>query len=150
MIHFIFTPMDRRYLFLKADTELEHSIIKNKLMEVINLTDPICYLPTYTGIPFKQEFLWQYRQSSGDIVYYAPIGMWYPIWKWFKENNIEFDGLDASMFKNTLPHTFEQFKEIVDSWGMSRTPRPYQYESAYKVLQYKEKYTMEHGSEPSV
>jgi superfamily II DNA or RNA helicase len=63
--------------------------------------------------------------------------MWYPIWKWFKENNIEFDGLDASMFKNDLPHSFEEFKEIVDSWGMSRTPRPYQYEAAYKVLQYK-------------
>lgn len=137
MIHFIFTPMDRRYLFLKADTELEHSIIRNKLMEVINLTDPVCYLPTYKGLPFKQEFLYQYRQSTGDIVYYAPLGMWYPIWRWFKENSIEFDGLDPSMFKNTLPHTFEQFKEIVDSWGMSRTPRPYQYEAAYKVLQYK-------------
>ena len=137
MIHFIFTPMDRRYLFLKADTALEHSIIKNKLMEVINLTDPVCYLPTYKGIPFKQEFLYQYRQSSGDIVYYAPLGMWYPIWKWFKENSIEFDGLDPSMFKNELPHSFEEFKEIVDSWNLSRTPRPYQYEAAYKVLQYK-------------
>ena len=79
MVHFIFTPMDRRYLFLKADTALEHSIIKNKLMEVINLTDPVCYLPSYKGIPFKQEFLYQYRQSSGDIVYYAPLGMSYPI-----------------------------------------------------------------------
>ena len=137
MIHFIFTPMDRRYLFLKADTALEHSIIKNKLMEVINLTDPVCYLPTYKGIPFKQEFLYQYRQSSGDIVYYAPLGMWYPIWKWFKANGIEFDGLDPSMFKNELPHSFEEFKEIVDSWNLSRTPRPYQYEAAYKVLQYK-------------
>lgn len=137
MIHFIFTPMDRRYLFMKVDTELEHSIIRNKLMEVINLTDPVCYLPTYNGLPFKQEFLYQYRQSTGDIVYYAPLGMWYPIWRWFKENSIEFDGLDPSMFKNNLPHTFEQFKEIVDSWNLSRTPRPYQYEAAYKVLQYK-------------
>ena len=137
MVHFIFTPMDRRYLFLKADTELEHSIIKNKLMEVINLTDPVCYLATYKGIPFKQEFLYQYRQNSGDIVYYAPLGMWYPIWKWFKANSIEFDGLDPSMFKNELPHSFEEFKEIVDSWNLSRTPRPYQYEAAYKVLQYK-------------
>jgi hypothetical protein len=88
MIHFIFTPMDRRYLFLKADTDLEHSIIRNKLMEVLNLTDPICHLATYSGPPFKQEFIWQYRQSSGDIIYYAPLGMWYPIWKWFKDNNI--------------------------------------------------------------
>lgn len=106
-------------------------------MEVINLTDPVCYLPTYKGIPIKQEFLYQYRQSSGDIVYYAPLGMWYPIWKWFKTNGIEFDGLDPSMFKNELPHSFEEFKEIVDSWNLSRTPRPYQYEAAYKVLQYK-------------
>ena len=129
--------MDRRYLFLKGDTPLDISILQNNLMDLLNKIDPICYLPTFTGIPFKQEFLWQYRQSSGDLVFYAPIGMWYPIWRYFKDNNIEFDGLDPAMFKNELPHSFEEFKSIVDSWGMSRTPRPYQYEAAYKVLQYK-------------
>ena len=41
------------------------------------------------------------------------------------------------MFKRQLPHTFEQFKEIVDSWGLSRNLRPYQYKSAYKILRYK-------------
>ena len=137
MIHFIFTPMDRRYLFLKGDTSLDISILQNNLMDLLNKIDPICYLPTFKGIPFKQEFLWQYRQSTGDLVFYAPIGMWYPIWRYFKDNDIEFDGLDPKMFKNDLHHSFEEFKSIVDSWGMSRTPRPYQYEAAYKVLQYK-------------
>ena len=137
MIHFIFTTMDRRYLFLKGDTPLDISILQNNLMDLLNKIDPICYLPTFKGIPFKQEFLWQYRQSSGDLIFYAPIGMWYPIWRYFKDNGIEFDGLDPKMFKNELPHSFEEFKSIVDSWGMSRTPRPYQYEAAYKVLQYK-------------
>ena len=137
MIHFVFSPLDRRYLFLKYDTDLDYHILHDNLMDVLNLTDPICYLPTYSGIPFKQEFLWEYRQKSGSIIFYAAIGMWYPIWKYFKENGIEYDGLDQSMFKNTLSHTFEEFKEIVDSWGMTKTPRPYQYEAAYKVLQWK-------------
>ena len=89
MIHFVFTPMDRRYLFLKGDTPLDISILQNNLMDLLNKIDPICYLPTFKGIPFKQEFLWQYRQSSGDLIFYAPIGMWYPIWRYFKDNQLK-------------------------------------------------------------
>lgn len=137
MIHFVFSKLDRRYLFLKFDNNLDYLIIKENLMPIINQVDPICHLKTFKGDPFKQEFLFEYTQKGGSIIFYAPIGMWYPIWKYFKDNNIEFDGLDQSMFKNELGISLEQFKDIVNSWGLSITPRPYQYEAAYKVLQYK-------------
>lgn len=137
MIHFKFSNADDRWLFLKYDTELEYNIIKEKLFETINKVDPICYLPTFKGDEFRQEFIWEYRQKGGDVLFYAPIGMWYPIWKWLKNNQIPFDGLNPDKFKHSLEHSFEEFKDIVDSWNLSRKLRPYQYEAAYKILQYK-------------
>lgn len=137
MIHFVFTPMDRRYVFLKYDTELEYTILKENLMPLLNQVDPICYLPSFRGDTFTQDFIWEYVQPSGQKVFYAPVGMWYPIWQYFKKNNIEFDGLDKSFFKNNLPHSFDEIKQIIDSWGLSRNLRPYQYDAIYKILQYK-------------
>ena len=98
MVHFTFSDNDQRYLFLKYDTENDYKILK-KLQKAINLVDPICYLPTYTGIPFTQDFLFEYRQKNGNTLFYSAIGLWSSIWKWFKQNNVEFDGLDSSRFK---------------------------------------------------
>lgn len=137
MIHFVFSEKDKRWVFLKYDTEFEYTIIKEKLFEVINQVDPVCYLKTYKGDPFKQEFLYEYTQPTGKKIFYAPIGMWYPIWKWLRDNNIEFDGLKPEIFKRKLQHTFDEFKKIVDSWNLSKRPRDYQYESAYKILEFR-------------
>ena len=136
MIHFTFSTKDNRYLFLKFDNDSDYETLL-KLQKAINLVDPICYLPQYTGMPFTQDFLWEYRQKSGDIIFYCSIGLWSTIWKWFKMNNIEYDGLDPNMFKNNLKHSFEEFCAIVDSWGLKFKPRPYQYEIAYKILSWK-------------
>ena len=137
MIHFIFTEQDTRYLFLKFDNKDDERNLK-KLKDHINLIDPICHLPTYTGIPYTQDFLWEYRQPSGDKVYYCSIGLWQVIYNFFISNGIEFDGLldHQHLFKRTLKHTFEEFCNIVDNWHLDRKPRPYQYESAYKILQW--------------
>ena len=139
MIHFIFTERDTRYLFLKYDSEYDEINIK-KLKEHLNLVDPICYLPTYSGPPYTQDFLFDYVQPSGQVVYYCAIGLWQEIYKFFKDNNISFDGLldHSYYFKRDIPHTFEQFKTIVDSWELKYEPRPYQYEAAYKILQWKQ------------
>jgi superfamily II DNA or RNA helicase len=135
MIHFVFTEKDRRYVFLKYDTELEYDILHNKLTEYINLVDPICYLPTYTGKPFTNDFLFEYTQPSGNIIFYCAIGLCSTIAEWLKKNDLPFDGLDKKWFRRPIKHTYEQFKEIVNSWNMSRTPREYQYDTAYKILQ---------------
>jgi superfamily II DNA or RNA helicase len=138
MIHFKFNEADPRYLFLKCDTKYDHLQIE-KLKQHINLVDPICYLPTYTGPRFTQDFLFTYVQPSGDTIYYCAIGLWQVIYKFFDENKIEYDGLKENQhyFKRPIKHTFEEFKEIVDSWGLKYTPRPYQYKCAYKILQWK-------------
>ena len=145
MIHFVFSEQEPRYLFLKFDTkEDEIWLASNKkhknLTDHINLVDPICYLATYSGPPFTQDFLYNYVQPTGQKIYYCAIGLWQEIYKFFKENNVEFDGLieNQHMFKRNIKHTFEEFKDIVDSWNLDRTPRPYQYDAAYKILCWKQ------------
>lgn len=138
MIHFKFTEQDKRYLFLKGDNASDIKWL-NKLKDHLNLIDPICHLKTYKGIPFTQDFLFDYNQPSGDKVYWCSIGLWQVVYKFLKENNIPFDGLTENQhfFKLPIKHTFEEFKEIVDSWGLKFSPRPYQYECAYKILQWR-------------
>ena len=95
MIHFVFSEQDTRYLFLKFDTkEDERWLASSKthvnLTDHINLVDPICYLPTYTGIPFTQDFLFEYKQPTGSKVYYCSIGLWKVIFDFFNDNQIEY------------------------------------------------------------
>ena len=138
MIHFKFSESDNRYLFLKCDSKYDHLQIQ-KLKEHMNLIDPICYLPTYTGPRYTQDFLYSYVQPSGDTIYYCAIGLFQVIYKFFDENGIDYDGLkeNSHLFKLPIKHTFEEFKDIVDSWGLKYNPRPYQYKCAYKILQWK-------------
>lgn len=138
MIHFKFSDQDNRFLFLKPDTEED---IKNLdlLVEHINLIDPICYLTTYTGPKYTVDYIYKYVQQSGALVYYCSIGLWQIIYKFFKEHNIPFDGLleNKFRFKNKIEHTFEEFIDIVDNWELKFKPRPYQYEAAYNILNWK-------------
>ena len=150
MIHFTFSDKDNRYLFLKADfTEDEYfqeydptikKYIKKHTFEGlkkhINLVDPICFLPTYKGPRFTQDFIWEYTQTSGQRLLWCSIGLWQVIYKWLKENKIPYDGLEPSRFKRKMIHSFEEFKNIVDSWDLKYGPRPYQYEAAYKIIEW--------------
>ena len=135
MIHFKFSENDQRYVFLKCDTKQDEVNIGN-LIKHINLVDPICYLPTYRGIPYTQDFIWKYVKKDGSKLWYAAIGMTQPIVEFFKENGIEYDGIETHYFKRRLQHSLEEFIEIVDSWNLKYKPRPYQYEVAYKILSY--------------
>jgi superfamily II DNA or RNA helicase len=143
MIHFIFSEQDPRYLFLKYDNEDDDLWLRSNprhinLTDHINLVDPTCYLKTYKGPKFTQDFLFEYIQpKTGQKIYYCSIGLWQDIYKFFKANNVEFDGLDEKWFKRKLKHSFDEFKEIVNSWGLKFPPRPYQYEAAYKILCWK-------------
>ena len=135
MIHFKFSENDQRYVFLKCDTKQDEVNIGN-LIKHINLVDPICYLPTYKGIPYTQDFIWKYVKKDGNKLWYAAIGMTQPIVEFFKANNIEYDGIETHYFKRRMQHSLEEFIAIVDSWNLKYKPRPYQYEVAYKVLTY--------------
>lgn len=135
MIHFKFSENDQRYVYLKCDTKQDEVNIGN-LIKHINLIDPICYLPTYRGIPYTQDFIWKYLKKDGSKCWYAAIGMTQPIVEFFKANNIEYDGIETHYFKRRMQHSLEEFIAIVDSWNLKYKPRPYQYEVAYKVLTY--------------
>ena len=117
MIHFLFSNKSPQYLFLKADTKEDEKVI-NELKSKMNLTDPVCYLKSFTGIPFTQDFLYEYIQKSGPKVWYCSIGLWQTIYNFLKEKNWEYDGLDKTKFKSNIPHSFEEFKKIVDSWNL--------------------------------
>ena len=135
MIHFKFSENDQRYVFLKCDTKQDEVNIGN-LIKHINLVDPICYLPTYRGIPYTQDFIWKYVKKDGSKLWYTAIGMTQPIVEFLKANNIEYDGIETHYFKRRMQHSLEEFIAIVDSWNLKYKPRPYQYEVAYKVLTY--------------
>ncbi len=148
MIHFILLKEEPRYLFIKFDTPEDDLWLKSSartknrhvnLTDHINLVNPVCYLKTYRGELFTEDFIYEYYQPNGKKIYYCSAGLWQDIYKFLKENNVPFDGLleNKDFFKRKLQHTFNEFKEIVNSWGLSRTPRPYQYEAAYKILEWK-------------
>lgn len=151
MIHFKFSELDTRYMYIKCDNTTDElvdvidrstkKLIKYHAFDYfkknINLIDPICYLPRYTGEPFTQDFLFDYVQPTGDRLLYCSIGLWQDIYKLCNEKCIPYDGLDPKWFKRSLKHTFEEFKDIVNSWGLKFPPREYQYEAAYKILQWK-------------
>jgi len=60
MIHLKYTDTDQRYVFIKCD-DRQDEIRLGELIKYINLVDPICYLPTYKGIPYTQD-------SSGNML----------------------------------------------------------------------------------
>lgn len=149
MIHFKFDKNDLRFMYLTCDDDNDriwiepHRINKDihpNLINHMNLIDPLCFRPTYTGAPYTQDFLFTYRQASGNIVYYCALGLWQEVYKFFKKYDVPFDGLveNKDIFKSPLKHTFEEFKDIVDGWRLSLDPRPYQYEAAYKILQWRQ------------
>lgn len=145
MIHFVFSEKDTRYLFLKYDTpEDEKWLAPNNdyqkqpnLTNYLNLVDPSSRFKNISGPLPVEEFLYEYVQSNGKRIYYCSIGLWQEIYKFFRDNKVEYDGLEPGFFKRSIQHTFQEFKDIVDSWGMKFTPRPYQYECAYKILNWK-------------
>ena len=151
MIHFVFSDQDTRYLFLKCDNSADELIkfIDKKtkkeywkhtfdaLIDHINLVDPMCYLKTWEGPPITQDFIWKYRQPTGATIMYCSIGLWQVIWKFLKEHEVPFDGLEQSRFKMSLKHSYKEFKEIVQGWKLKLEPREYQYDAAYKILQWK-------------
>lgn len=136
MIHFKYSDKANQYVFLKIDGYNDLKAIA-KLKEKMNLVDPICYLKSYQGTPYTSDFLYEYVQKSGQKVWYASIGLTQTICNILKENNYEYDGIQKEKYLTEFNLSFEEFKNIVDTWGCKFTPRPYQYKAAYNILKYK-------------
>ena len=94
------------------------------------MTDPRCFLKSYKKSgrpPFTQDFIFDYKQTAGTRVFYGAIGMWQTAFKFFRKNNIAFDGLveNQHMFKHEIKHTYDEFVEIIRSWNLLYFPREY-------------------------
>lgn len=133
MIHFKFTPKDNKHLYIKTDNTKEDLNVMKLLMTYMNKIVNI-----FTSTPYTIDFLYEYIQKSGNKIWYTPIGEWKTISNYLDTMEVAYDGLeDLGIFQTDFNYTFEEFKKIVDSWGLKYEPRPYQYEGAYNILKWK-------------
>ena len=140
MIHILYNKEKPQWIFIKTDNIPSDYKTMECLEDFLNLTDPVCYLKSYHGPTFKQYFLYSHLRTDGTKIWYCSIGLWQELREYFKRYNIEYDGIDEHPEKYVRQEfkdvTLEEFKNIVDGWGLKYKPRPYQYEAAYKILRY--------------
>ena len=133
MIRVIYKPQDMRYIFMQSDSK--DQIELKELEKHLNKIPQYMFLPSFRGIPKPEVFLNKFKSKDGRIIYWCHSGLAETVRTWCKENCINVTGLDEQLRYRGISHSLEQFKAIVDSWNLSISPRDYQYEAAYKILQ---------------
>lgn len=134
MIKCVYKPTDLRYIFMQSDNPNELVQLENYLNKIPQYQ----FLPSFAGIPKPEVYLNKFKSKSGNLIYWCHSGLADTISTWCKSNNIVIEGIDDNLKYRNVPITLEQYIEYVNSWHMSITPRPYQYEAAYKILQNKQ------------
>lgn len=134
MIKCIYKPTDLRYIFMQSDNPNELVSLESYLNKIPQYQ----FLPSFAGIPKPEVYLNKFKSKSGNLIYWCHSGLADTISTWCKSNNIVIEGIDGNLKYRNVPITLEQYIEYVNSWHMSITPRPYQYEAAYKILQNKQ------------
>ena len=132
MIKCVYKPTDLRYIFMQSDAPNQNELIK--LEAYLNKVPQYMFLPSFRGIPKPEVFLNKFKSKDGRLIYWCHSGLIGTIKEWCKENNISITGVDDKFTKNNIPLTLEEFINYVNSWGLSITPRDYQYEAAYNIL----------------
>lgn len=122
-----------RYVFMQSDSK--DQIELKELEKHLNKIPQYMFLPSFRGIPKPEVFLNKFKTKDGRIIYWCHTGLIEVIRSWCKENSIEITGIDDGLKYRGMPMTRDEFKAYVDSWGLSISPRDYQYEAAYKILQ---------------
>lgn len=134
MIKCVYKPTDLRYIFMQSDNLNELVSLESYLNKIPQYQ----FLPSFAGIPKPEVYLNKFKSKSGNLIYWCHSGLADTISTWCKSNNIVIEGIDDNLKYRNVPITLEQYIEYVNSWHMSITPRPYQYEAAYKILQNKQ------------
>lgn len=132
MIKCIYKPADLRYIFMQSDSPNQRELVE--LESYLNKIPSYMFLPSFRGIPKPEVFLNKFKTKDGKLVYWCHSGLIGTIKDWCKSNGIQITGIDEKIMKRDIEMPFEEFKRYVDSWGMSISPRDYQYEAAYKIL----------------
>lgn len=134
MIKCVYKPTDLRYIFMQSDNPNELVLLESYLNKIPQYQ----FLPSFAGIPKPEVYLNKFKSKSGNLIYWCHSGLADTISTWCKSNNIVIEGIDDNLKYRNVPITLEQYIEYVNSWHMSITPRPYQYEAAYRILQNKQ------------
>ena len=134
MIKCVYKPTDLRYIFMQSDNPNELVLLESYLNKIPQYQ----FLPSFAGIPKPEVYLNKFKSKSGNLIYWCHSGLADTISTWCNSNNIVIEGIDDNLKYRNVPITLEQYIEYVNSWHMSITPRPYQYEAAYKILQNKQ------------
>lgn len=133
MIKVIYKPQDMRYIFMQSDSPQQKELLD--LEGYLNKIPQYMFLPSFRGIPKPEVFLNKFKTKDGRIIFWCHTGLIGVIEEWCKANNVLLNCADIEALKyRGMPMTLEDFKEYVDSWGLSLNPRDYQYEAAYKIL----------------
>jgi superfamily II DNA or RNA helicase len=104
------------------------------LESYLNKVPQYMFLPSFRGIPKPEVFLNKFKTKEGKIIYWCHTGLLGTIENWCKENNIILSGVDENLKFRGMPISLKEFRQYVDSWGLSLNPRDYQYEAAYNIL----------------
>ena len=136
MIKCVYKPQDLRYVFMQSDSPNQKELVQ--LEGYLNQIPSFMFLPSFRGIPKPEVFLNKFKSKDGRLIYWCHSGLIGTIQEWCKKNDIKISGVDDNLIKRDMPMSLEDFKSYVNSWGLSITPRDYQYEAAYKILQNKQ------------
>lgn len=133
MIKVIYKPQDLRYVFMQSDSPQQKELLD--LEGYLNKIPQFMFLPSFRGIPKPEVFLNKFKTKDGRIIFWCHTGLIGVIEDWCKANNVLLNCTDIEALKyRGMPMPLEDFKEYVDSWGLSLNPRDYQYEAAYNIL----------------
>lgn len=133
MIKVIYKPQDLRYVFMQSDSPQQKELLD--LEGYLNKIPQYMFLPSFRDIPKPEVFLNKFKTKDNRIIFWCHTGLIGVIEEWCKANNVSLNCADIEALKyRGMPMTLEDFKEYVNSWGLSLNPRDYQYEAAYKIL----------------
>ena len=108
------------------------------LENYLNKIPQYMFLPSFRGVPKPEVFLNKFKSKTGNLIYWCHSGLADTITEWCKKNNILITGIDDNLKYRNIDLSLSDFISYVDSWNMTITPRPYQYESAYNILKNKQ------------
>lgn len=136
MIKVIYKEQDKRYIFMQSDSPNQKEL--SDLEKYLNKIPSYMFLPSFRGVPKPEVFLNKFKSKDGKLIYWCHSGLVGTIQSWCSENGINITGVDDNLIRRDMPMTLDDFKNYVSSWGLSISPRDYQYEAAYNILKYRQ------------
>ena len=163
MIELYYNTRDPRYIFLTHDStktkvrklnketrkyEMKDVLEISALEEHLNALPDYQRMPSFAGIPTPVVFLEKQRVND-RIIYYCLTGLWKEIKDWCRSKNIVCNGIynlkdydnpnkerDQSLILTPFDMSIDDFKKMVEEWGLNLELRGYQYDAPWKILHY--------------